>query len=753
MAGPLTCRQSGSTIRLSGVAKGSRPARFARVMWCASLAGLAWQAGRCQGQESQASQSLPGAGVQQAQQAPVLGEVIVTATKRAQNAQDVPFQVVALDQRALTARGAGSVEQALDYVPAVSFTSNGTNSGTYTIRGISTSSSVANAQSPVALYIDDINILDPTYPKVTMNLRLFDVARVEVLEGPQGTLFGSGSLGGAIRVITNRPDLQSYEAETQETIEDTKGGQASYDVNAMVNVPLVTDTLALRIVGYYQHEGGYVDNLRLDESDVNHASTQGGRVELKWAPLQNLTVLGTALAEDDTPHDSAYSFYANHEYAWDGAVPNSNYSNTKIYSLKAEYDPGWATATSITTYADRRENAAADFTADAAALLGIDAPSPITDEGPSRTFSQELRLASRQDQRFRWLIGGIYLDNDRTVDENVLVPGSQAILGGTSDDISAADTFGRTREQALFGDLSYDILPRLTLTVGARRSDDRLVTRQTIGGSAQIPSNTYDVATESSTTPKYNLSYHVTPAVMIYTQAAEGYRIGQVNPITRDPISGQPIPPASAPDSLWNYEVGEKSDLLDHRLLVNADVYYIDWRDIQLNELTLASGINYIGNAGHADVKGMELEVEARPAAAWDIGGSLALTDARLETVSPTVAATPGDRLPGSAPIGADVFLQYTHPLVPGMRVFGRIDARYVGTEYSNLDNSTSLTYGRYSELNLRGGLQWSRYSLTAFVDNVTNGSGKVGAFDSFNVPVAIRQRPLTAGLTFDARL
>ncbi|MFZ1868958.1 MAG: TonB-dependent receptor [Steroidobacteraceae bacterium] len=735
------------------MAKVSWPARIARVMWCASLAALACHASRCQAQESQASQSSPSASAQQAQQAPVLGEVIVTATKRAQSAQDVPFQVVALDQQALTARGAGSVEQALGYVPAVSFTSNGTNSGTYTIRGISTGSSVANAQSPVALYIDDINILDPTYPKVTMNLRLFDVARVEVLEGPQGTLFGSGSLGGAIRVITNQPDLQSYEAETQETIEDTKGGQPSYDVNAMVNLPLVTDTLALRIVGYYQHDGGYVDNLRLNESDVNYASTQGGRVELKWDPLENLTVLGTVLAEDDTPHDSAYSFYDNHEYEWDGAVPNSNYSNTKIYSLKGEYDPGWATVTSITTYAVRRENAAADFTADAVALLGIDAPSPITDEGPSRTFSQELRLASRQDQRFRWLIGGIYLDNDRTVDENVLVPGSQAILGGTSDDISAADTLGRTREQALFGDLSYDILPRLTLTVGARRSDDRLVTRQSIGGSAQIPSNTYDVATESSTTPKYNLSYHVTPAVMIYTQAAEGYRIGQVNTITRDPISGQPIPPASAPDSLWNYELGEKSDLLDHRLLVNADVYYIDWRDIQLNELTLVSGINYIGNAGQADVRGMELEVEARPAAAWDLGGSFALTDARLETVNPTVAATPGDRLPGSAPLSADVFLQYTHPLVPGMSVFGRIDARYVGNEYSNLDNSTSITYGRYSELNFRGGLQWSRYSLTAFVDNATNGSGRVGAFDGFNVPVAIRQRPLTVGLTFDARL
>lgn len=715
------------------------------------MVGLAWHAGRCLAQDAPVSQSAPGGG-REAEQPPVLGEVIVTATKRRENVQNVPFAVVALDQQALTDRGAGSVEQALEYVPAVSFTSNGSNSGTYTIRGISTSSYVANAQSPVALYIDDIDILDPTYPKVTMNLRLFDVSRVEVLEGPQGTLFGSGSLGGAIRVITNEPDLRNYQAEARASVEDTRGGHAGYDLNAMINVPLVTDKLALRIVGYSQEDGGYIDNLRRRESDVNYAYTEGGRLELKWLPLEDLTVLGTVLAEDDTPHDSAYSVYDNHSYTWDGAVANYNYSNTKIYSLKGVYEPGWGTVTSITTYADRRENAAGDFTADAAALLGIDAPSPITDAGPSRTFSQELRAASPQDRRFRWLIGGIYIDNHRTVDENVLVPGSQAILGGTSDDISIADSLGRTREEAVFGDLSYDILPNLTLTVGARRSDNRLVTSQSIGGSAQIPSNTYDVATENATTPKYNLSYHFTPTIMAYVQAAKGYRIGQVNTVRSDPISGQPIPAASAPDSLWNYELGEKSALLDHRLLINADVYYVDWQDIQLNELTLVSGINYIGNAGRANVKGVELEVEGRPAAGWDLGASLALTDAHLETVNPTVVATPGDRLPGSAPVSADLYVQYDYPLTDGSLLFARADGRYVGKEYSDLDNSTSLTYGNYAELNLRGGLKWSHYSLTAYVDNASDGSGKAGAFDSLNFPVAIRQRPLTGGLTFDTR-
>ena len=688
-----------------------------------------------------------------AQQIPSLREVVVTATKRAVLSQDVPFAITALDQRALLDRGAGSADEALNYVPAVSFTSNGANSGTYSIRGISTGGAVANVQSPVALYIDDISILDPTDPSVTMNLRLFDVSRIEVLEGPQGTLFGSGSLGGAIRVITNKPNQRHYTFETQDTIEDTKGGQPGYDLNAMANLPLVRDRLAIRIVGYDQHYGGYVDNIRTGASDVNYATTRGGRVELKWTPMHDLSFLGTVLGEDDSPHDSAYSFYNSHQYAWNGAVPNYSYSYTRIYSLKGVYHPRWITATSITTYADRSESSLGDFTQTAYDLLGLNSPSPITDAGPSRTFSQEFRLASPQDQRFRWLIGGIYTDNRRTVLENVIIPGTAALFGGTSNDVSSADTFEQTKEEAVYGELSYDIIPHLTLTVGARRSHDRLIENQTIGGTLQTPSLTHNDTTENSTTPRFNISYHISQNSMIYAQAAQGFRIGQINTVRTDPVSGQLIPLASNPDSLWNYELGEKSYLMQHRLLIDADVYYIDWRNIQLNALTVPSGINYITNAGHADIKGFELDVEARPAVHWSAGGSLAVTNAHLESVSPGVAATPGDRLPGSAPLSATLYAQYTHALTSRVNYFARIDARYVGKEYSNLDNASSLVYGEYSQLNIRGGVKWSRYTLTAFVDNATNGSGKVSAFYSFTVPVAIRQRPPTFGITMDARL
>ncbi|HEY3888220.1 MAG TPA: TonB-dependent receptor [Caulobacteraceae bacterium] len=682
-----------------------------------------------------------------------VSEVVVTATKRAVSVEKVPFTVTALGQADLKARGAQTIDQAINYVPGVNFTSNGTGGGAYTIRGVNTSTYIAGTQSPVALYIDDINILDPFFPKVTPNLPTFDINRVEVLEGPQGTLFGSGSLGGAIRVISNKPDSTRFQAETEDTVESVDGGGIGYNFNAMVNVPLIQDRLALRVVGYYDQEPGWVDNTARKETDVNRAISEGGRAELKWTPTEDLTIIGSALFGSDRPHDSPFSYYNNKLYQWNGLVSNTNYDRTNIYSISGVYNLHWATLTSISTYSDRQENIQADFSFDAGALLGLFVPSPVNDIGPSRTFSQEVRLASPDSGRFRWLIGGIYIDNHRDVLEPIPVPGSGALFGAPSDIVSLSNEQVEVREEALFGEVSYDILPELTATAGVRAFQDRLIKFQQIGGTFNPPSSNHQNVGESQATPKFNLTWHVAPTSLVYVQAAEGYRIGQTNPVPDDPISHEPIPAASSPDQLWNYELGEKSTFLDGRLLLNAAIYYIDWRNIQLNELTKPSGINFIGNAGDAVIKGLELEVDAKPIPAVEIGGSLSLNDARLVTINPTVAATKGDHLPGSAPVTVVLFAQYTHPLANDASLFVRVDGRWIGKEYSNLMNATSLTYGDYSTLNLRAGVNWGRYAVTGFVSNAFNTDSKTAAFEFLGQEAAIRQQPVTFGLTLDARL
>jgi iron complex outermembrane receptor protein len=682
-----------------------------------------------------------------------VSELIVTATKREESVQKVPFTVTALGQVELTRRGAQTIDQAIAFVPGVNYTPNGANGGAYTIRGVNTSTFIAGTQSPVALYIDDINILDPFFPAVTPQMRLFDVNRVEVLEGPQGTLFGSGSLGGAIRIISNKPDASRFQAETEDSVSGVNGGDVGYDVNAMVNVPVVTDKLAIRAVGYYERTAGWIDNTARHDRDANRGDAEGGRVELKWTPSQDLTLTGSALFEQSRPSDSAFSDYGDARLQWNGLVPNTNFDRTAIYSVSGVYDFHWATLTSISTYADRFENVQADFSFISGALLGLFEPVPVNDVGPSRTFSQEVRLASPDTGRLRWLIGGIYIENHRSILEPIVIPGSGALIGAPSDLVSLSNEKVQIREEAVFGEVSYELLPGLTATAGVRVFEDKLHRFQAIGGTFQNPGVNASNVSESSATPKFNLSYRFSPTSMVYLQAAQGYRIGQTNPATSDPISHQQIPLASSPDSLWNYEIGEKSTFLDGKLLVNASAYWIDWSNIQLNELTVPSGINFIGNAGKARVKGFELEVQARPTERWDLGGSLSLIDARLLSVNPTVAATVGDRLPGSAPFTGVLYAQYTHPLANDASLFLRVDARWVGKEYSNLMNATSLTFGDYSTVNLRGGVNWRRYSAALWISNALDNKGKTAAFIDLGQQVAIRQRPLTVGFTIDAKL
>ena len=216
--------------------------------------------------------------------------------------------------------------------------------------------------------------------------------RVEVLEGPQGTLFGSGWIGGAIRVISNKPDLTDYEAETEDTVFGTEGGAVSYQTNAMVNIPIVSNELALRVVGHYDQDGGYIDNTARNERDVNHSISQGGRVQLEYTPNSDLTLIASAMSDVGRRHNSAFSYYDNKEYQWNGLIANSNYDKTNIYSLTGTYNFGWSNLTSITTYADRQENIRASSAPTSICCWGSPDPSPVNDYGPSRTSHRKSAL-------------------------------------------------------------------------------------------------------------------------------------------------------------------------------------------------------------------------------------------------------------------------------------------------------------------------------------------------------------------------
>lgn len=656
----------------------------------------------------------------------VLEEVVVTATKRAERLQDVPIAVTALTEEDLRRRGAERIEDYVAAVPGFSYASNGGNSGVLAIRGIATSTLAGNTQSPVALYFDDAPMLDSFAPLGIPDLQLFDVERVEVLRGPQGTLFGSGALGGAIRVQTRSPDLAQFEGGAQLHVRHVDDGALSYGASAAVNIPLVTDTLAVRLVGNYRLDGGYVDAARLGLAQANESRSAGGRMRLRWVPTERLTFDAIVNIQDDDPDDGAYVDYNGRRLTGSAFAPQPVTNETKLYQIAVNYDFGPLNLTSLSNYADRTTVVNRDFTSIILAALGplgVSGPSPVSSTGPSKIFSQEFRLASDGEGAVRWLVGLYYLDGERGSEERLPNVGAGAILapfGFPSDLLFTGSAVIDSTEKAVFGEVSWDFAPRWTATIGLRSFDNETRFDGTADGIVNGGfTRTTRVTTENATTPKIALAFKPAENVNLYAQGAKGYRVGQNNltPVA-DPTSGLPIPTNFGPDSLWNYEVGMKASFLQKRLFVDTSIYWIDWDDIQLQAST-ASGFNYVDNVGQARSRGVELQLRALPSPSVEVGVAASFNDAEITDAAANAVAVRGDRLPGAAKSAFSEYLSWR--FAPAVDGYLRIEHQYSGKAFSDLNNATALTFGDYHRFNLRVGGVWNQYEWMLSVNNLTN--------------------------------
>ena len=678
--------------------------------------------------------------------------IVVTATRRAESILNVPMSISAVSEKQLQQAGALKIEDVVRMIPGLAYTENSPGQAILAVRGVQTSAVFGNLQQAVALYYDDVPVLDLTIPWTVPRLQLFDVNRVEVLRGPQGTLFGAGALSGAIRVISNKPDLSGFRAATEDSLTTTKGGGIGGTVNVMVNAPLVTDQLAVRVVGYYDSTPGWIDNPNFGKR-TNHSKVYGGRIEARWKPVQNLEVVATAANEVSKPHDSAYVPYGSDSDTANFRVRTFNTDNDKIYSLAVNYSMPWATLAVSTSYLDRHATSSMDFSGFANLLTGLTAVSPLIDRFHTHDFIQEVRLASAQEHPFKWLIGG-FNENYHFHDHEVITQAGVSGLGFPTDQLENVGITTRIKDYAAFGEVSYDIAPGLTLTAGARWSHYSLSTATdfALEGTTLFdgpPHVSTGSAKKSAVTPKVSLAYKPSKDITLYALADKGFRTGNANLTTVDPFTGQRLPSSYGPDSLWNYEVGAKLALLDHRLDINADAYYIDWKKIQLQVRT-PSGIPFTANAGSARSKGIELEIVGRPTNAIELGTSLAFNNAKLTSVTAGVpAAKPGDKLPGSAPFTAYVYGQYRVPVFQAANLLVRLDYSHTGKEFSDLgnkDNPAAVHYGQYSGFGARATLQTGQYELGAFVENLTNDRGRVSARTYFLENVEVRQTPRTFG-------
>ena len=673
-------------------------------------------------------------------------QVVVTAQRREQNLQEVPLAVTALSEATLKSMGAYQFADFAGSVPGLTMSDNGANHANFIIRGITSDITGGALQSTVGLYIDDLPSMDTYASLSTPDLHLFDVNRVEVLRGPQGTLFGSGAMGGAIRVITNKPDTHELEAAADVDLSTTQGGEDSYNVNAMLNLPLIQDKLAMRIVGYKQDTGGWVDNTILGK-DLNSVKSYGGRVMFRFDPTERLRFTATFTMQNSEPRDNSYyTGVVAGQPVRSSPVAEFVVDRFSIGNLVGEYDFGGVKLRSSTSYAHKSIFQQQDSTAASQGILGpATLPSNYNWHDTSDNFFEEIHLYSSGEQRLSWFLGAFFRNQGhRYYDFHWIIPGSETqygsgIAGAPGDDVYHFVDNSATKERATFGEVSWKFTDRLEATVGMRRFWNSYDDVNSVSGAFSGPLKVTDLGSrDSKSTYRFVVDYKLNPAMMIYAQAAEGYRVGGANAPAPDPT-----PPQFGPDNLWSYEVGAKTEWLDGRLRLNSALYYINWDKMQLTQYTV-NGWLFVSNVGNTHSRGGELEVQADLGPHLRYTSAISYNDARIEVANTAIGAEAGDRVPGVAHFTMYNAVDWSTPLFVGTEGYVRLDERYVAGSYSVFDTATAVPMGNYSLLNFRIGAKRDLWDVALYADNLLNRDAVTTAIAPNRI---FRSRPRTVGL------
>lgn len=666
----------------------------------------------------------------------VLEEIVVTALRRTQKLQDVPASLTVVSGDQLAAKGAQDYTDYLNAVPGVTYADNGYRGSRVVIRGVS--DGLVATDPLTGMYIDEAPVTQGDQP--TFDPSLYDVERIEVLKGPQGTLYGAGSMGGTVRVIMNKPQIGRFEGAVEGTYGATAHGGDLYRVDGVLNAPLGDDFAALRIVGSYRDEDGFIDNVHpgREREDVNSVEKKNVRAQLLLKPQDRTSVLLAFMYQDEDLQGTPFSDQTLARYEQDRVYAQTGPGDTSLSSVTIEHEFDWANLTSATNYLDKNSAANIDATTFfgglVGALTGI-AVGPneglgITTDVDFRVFSQEVRLASSGDNRLRWLVGGFYSDERSTLAQEFDLREAVAV----SEQFTGADLFtsrpqSKERQLAAFGELTYEFTDKLSATVGLRGFEIRTDSSTTSGGILNGGNTTTSMhAKSSSATQKYLIDYKLTSDNHIYAQAAQGFRAGGPNDVVPTSVCGADLadlgyasaPSQFEPDKLWNYEIGSKNVFLDRRLTLNAAAFYIDWDKIQSNIPLPTCGFDFTANAGTAVSKGFEIEAVVQPIDGLNIAASVGYTDARLTQAAAGTTAADGDRLPLAARLSWNVSGQYDFPVGPNLSGFARVEVNRVGDRWSQFESSTGSTLmDTYVATNLRLGLSGQNWSTAIYAANL----------------------------------
>ncbi len=692
-------------------------------------------------------------------------EVIVTADKREENLRDVPQSVTSISGDALQLLRATSFEDYVTRVPGMNLVSAQAGSNRLVLRGIN----AGGVSATIGTYVDET-----PYGSVTglsngavlaPDLDTFDMQRLEVLRGPQGTLYGASSLGGLLKFVTNAPDPTRLSGRFEVSGEGAESSSTGGSVKGVLNAPF-GDKAAVRASGYFSDQPGFIDDPKRGAKNVNGARFSGGRLSFLFHPIDKLTVRVSAVTQDISSHGTSVEdinrvtlapLYGDLTQSRTFAAPNR--VGYRIYNLTGDYDLGFASLVSATSYATLRQDNNQDASAVYGALLSGAFKQPlgaaVQQNLRQNKFTQEIRLASRA-QKFEWLVGAFYTREDNQLHQNlsaISVANAPQIAPGLSG-LAVVSLPSKYDEYAAFANGDYHFTDRFDVSLGGRYSHNKQTESQTttgllVGGGSVVGGTSSENIFTFAVAPKYKVSDDTT----VYARIAKGYRPGGPNALS--PLAPATVPRTFNSDSIVDYEVGVKSDLFEKSVSVELTAFYIDWSRIQLLAAVNGFGVNV--NGGSAESKGVEGNVTYVPMQGLTLSANGAYTEAHLTADTPAIlGGRNGDRLPYSAPVSGSLNADYGMPLAGDARLFFGASARFTGRRRSDFNptfGQTSLP--AYTSVDLRAGVDWKNYRVEAYVKNLGDERGILSLAGIGSTPNGAVQagliRPRTIGVLLSA--
>lgn len=704
-------------------------------------------------------------------------EIIVTANKRAESILDVAGAINAFRGDDLLRSGATSMADFAGQTPGLQFNA-GYNTGTPVIRGINTGADFGQA---VGITVDGA----PVGPSSSfqsggassLDLDPIDLERVEVLKGPQGTVYGANSLAGLVSYTLREPDLEAATAIARVSVSGTEDGGTSHSERAAVSVPIVTDRLAVRLSGFHDRRAGFVDNRITGKNNQNDWRSYGVQGSMLFKPTDRLRIFAAGFYQKQNQYAQDQVLYAADRAPRDGdlvyndyLVPSTN-RKTRLALGKIDYDLDFATLTSVTSYQHLDSNFSVPqnggtlnfiFVNVLPQLGGVAIPAPglLSNDtlNDTKKFTQELRLASTGDGPLNWLVGGYYTHERSRQQQAVNARTTSGDLVSQINPTLLVTIPTKLAEYSAFANLTYAVSPEFDITGGVRVGQIDQVNRTLLAGSNADAYRLFFVVnglgdgppadtgaqkgSKTITTWLATARYHFSRDGMIFARFATGFRPGGPN----FPVPG--LQPAYDPDQTYNYELGIKTKFWDGRGSLDVTGYYMKWKDFLA--FASAGGLNGLANAGDARVYGFEAAATLRPVDGFILSGTIAHSDSKITRVDPAAGiAGIGDSLPYNPRWSGSLSAEYRAPVDGRWQAAVRGTARFAGTRNSSPESSLGFpnyVLPAYSLFDFHAGLESERVDIDLFVKNITDKRAQLAAFTQLGINQITVQQPRTIG-------